>query len=165
MGANRVIKGWEIGVKTMCKGEQAEFIIYPGYAYGEKGFPPKIAANSTLIFEVELVNIYEKIKTKWEMDVKEKIEQSAKIKEEGVTLFKEKKYFEASAKFEEGLSYLENLGSNENTDGTNDKRLILLLNWSNSLNNLKEYKSTIKKIEKALKIKEHPKCYYYRGVK
>lgn len=164
LGANRVIKGWEIAVKTMCKGEQAEFRISPEYAYGEKGFPPKIPGNSTLIFEVELVNIHEKIKTKWEMDLKEKIEQSAKIKDEGVALFKEKNYYEASAKFEDGLSYLENLGSNETTDEINDRRLILLLNWANSLNNLKQYKSTIKKIEKALKIKEHPKCYYYRGV-
>ena len=148
----------------MKKGEVAEFKISPDYAYGEKGFPPKIPSNSTLFFEVELINIFDKIKTKWEMDPKEKIETSSKMKEEGVVLFKAKKYYEASAKFEEALSYLENLGSTELNEDVNERRLTLLLNWANCLNNLKDYKGTLKRIEKALKIKEHPKCYYYRGV-
>ena len=149
----------------MCIGEIAEFKIASQYAYGDKGFPPSIPERTNLIYEVELVNIHDKIKTKWEMDPKEKIEESMKFKEEGISFFKEKKYSEASAKFEEGLSYLENLTSSENTDEINEKRMILILNWANSLNNLNEYRSTIQKIEKALKIKEKPKCYYYRGVK
>ena len=148
----------------MTKGEISEFKISPNYGYGEKGFPPKIPENSSLIFEVELLNIYDKIKTKWEMEPKEKIEFAAKIKEEGNLLFKSKRYYEASAKFEEGLSYLQNLGSLELNEDINEKRIVLLLNWSNCLNNLKDYKATIKRIENALKIKEHPKCYYYRGV-
>ena len=33
-GANKVIKGWEIGIKTMKVGEKAEFRITAPYAYG-----------------------------------------------------------------------------------------------------------------------------------
>jgi FK506-binding protein 4/5 len=38
----------------MKKGELAKFTCQAKYAYGEVGSPPKIPANATLIFEVEL---------------------------------------------------------------------------------------------------------------
>ncbi|CAJ0941915.1 unnamed protein product, partial [Mesorhabditis belari] len=55
LGREQVIKGWDLGVATMKKGELAEFRIAPEYAYGASGSPPKIPANATLIFEVELI--------------------------------------------------------------------------------------------------------------
>ena len=39
---------------TMKRGEVAKFTCKSEYAYGETGSPPKIPANATLIFEVEL---------------------------------------------------------------------------------------------------------------
>jgi tetratricopeptide (TPR) repeat protein len=52
-----VIEGWSLGVVTMKVGEKAKFIIAPEYAYGNKGSPPKIPPNATLIFEIELLEI------------------------------------------------------------------------------------------------------------
>ena len=52
--AGQVIKGWDIGVATMKKGEVAILTCAPEYAYGATGSPPKIPANATLKFEVEL---------------------------------------------------------------------------------------------------------------
>lgn len=52
----QVIKGWDVGVATMKKGEQAIFTIAPEYAYGEAGSPPTIPANATLKFDVELIS-------------------------------------------------------------------------------------------------------------
>ena len=49
-----VIKGWDVGVATMKKGERAMLRCLPEYAYGEKGSPPSIPANATLNFEVSL---------------------------------------------------------------------------------------------------------------
>lgn len=40
--AEKVIKGWDIGVATMNVGELARFIIAPEYAYGSQGFAPKV---------------------------------------------------------------------------------------------------------------------------
>jgi len=54
LGQGVVIKGWDLGVKTMKKGELAKFTLAPEYAYGEQGSPPKIPANATLVFEIEL---------------------------------------------------------------------------------------------------------------
>lgn len=48
--------GLEIGVKTMCKGENARFIIQPKLAYREMGCPPRIPPNATIIFDVYLVS-------------------------------------------------------------------------------------------------------------
>lgn len=55
LGSGSVIKGWDVGVATMKKGEKCILTCRPDYAYGEKGSPPKIPGNSTLQFEVELL--------------------------------------------------------------------------------------------------------------
>ncbi|KAK8737213.1 hypothetical protein OTU49_004388 [Cherax quadricarinatus] len=55
LGKREVIKSWDLGVATMKKGEIARLTCKSEYAYGEKGSPPKIPPNATLVFEVELL--------------------------------------------------------------------------------------------------------------
>eukprot|EP00121_Abeoforma_whisleri_P008096 Awhi_evm1s7418 len=55
LGQNTVIKGWDMGVATMSKGERSNLVCSPKFAYGKNGFPPKIPSNATLTFEVELI--------------------------------------------------------------------------------------------------------------
>ena len=50
-----VIKAWDCAIANMRKGELARITCGPEYAYGERGMPPKIPPNATLIFEVELI--------------------------------------------------------------------------------------------------------------
>ncbi len=51
-----VIPGWTEGLKEIHKGGKIELVIPPEQAYGKTGVPG-IPANSTLIFEVELLDI------------------------------------------------------------------------------------------------------------
>uniref|UniRef100_J3MUL1 peptidylprolyl isomerase n=1 Tax=Oryza brachyantha TaxID=4533 RepID=J3MUL1_ORYBR len=56
LGQGQVIKGWDLGIKTMKKGENALFTIPADLAYGETGSPPTIPPSATLQFDVELLS-------------------------------------------------------------------------------------------------------------
>ncbi|XP_020371994.2 peptidyl-prolyl cis-trans isomerase FKBP5-like [Rhincodon typus] len=56
LGKGQVLKAWDIGVASMKKGEICQLICKPNYAYGAAGSPPKVPANATLLFEVELID-------------------------------------------------------------------------------------------------------------
>ena len=56
LGQGYVIPGWELGITGMKVGGKRLLIIPPNMAYGDKDNGP-IPANSTLIFEVELVGV------------------------------------------------------------------------------------------------------------
>merc|ERR1711871_1653690 len=56
VGAGRVIKGWDICILTMKKGERCTLTCAPDYAYGTSGAPPKIPPNAVLKFDVELLD-------------------------------------------------------------------------------------------------------------
>ena len=56
VGSGRVIKGWDEGLMGMMEGGKRVLIIPPDKAYGERAMG-KIPPNSTLVFEVSLVQI------------------------------------------------------------------------------------------------------------
>ncbi|CAM9770712.1 unnamed protein product [Heterosigma akashiwo] len=56
LGMGMVIRAWDEGVAQMSKGQVAKLTCSPDYAYGARGYPPVIPPNSTLIFEVELLD-------------------------------------------------------------------------------------------------------------
>lgn len=60
LGTGQVIQGWDDAFAMMQTGDQAEIIIPPALGYGSHA-NGKIPANSTLIFNVELISVKQKI--------------------------------------------------------------------------------------------------------
>jgi FKBP-type peptidyl-prolyl cis-trans isomerase len=56
-GIGQVIEGWNEGLALMSPGSRLKLTIPSDLAYGAKGSPPKIPADATLVFDVELIAI------------------------------------------------------------------------------------------------------------
>jgi FKBP-type peptidyl-prolyl cis-trans isomerase FklB len=54
---NQVIPGWQEALQLMPVGSKWLLFIPPELAYGAEGSPPAIAPNTTLVFELELLEI------------------------------------------------------------------------------------------------------------
>src|SRR6201994_2219517 len=54
---NMVIKGWTEGLQLMSVGSKWRFFIPPHLGYGDRHVSAQITPNSTLVFDVELLDI------------------------------------------------------------------------------------------------------------
>ncbi|CAO3587990.1 unnamed protein product [Absidia cylindrospora] len=57
LGKGTVIRGWDIGIAGMKVGGERKLVIPPPLAYRQRGMPPDIPPNSTLVFDVKLVEL------------------------------------------------------------------------------------------------------------
>lgn len=60
LGMGRVIPCWDQAIESMRVGEKATLTCPPDLAYGHRGHPPKIPQDATLVFDVELVDAFDR---------------------------------------------------------------------------------------------------------
>jgi FKBP-type peptidyl-prolyl cis-trans isomerase FkpA len=56
LGDGKVIRGWEEGLRGMRPGGVRQLVVPARMAYGNRGLPPVIPPNTTLVFEIQLVS-------------------------------------------------------------------------------------------------------------
>lgn len=59
LGVGQVIRGWDEGFDGMKEGGKRKLTIPPEMGYGARGAGSVIPPNATLVFEVELLKVYE----------------------------------------------------------------------------------------------------------
>ena len=107
IGRGQVIKGWDVGVASMKRGEKALLYCRSDYAYGARGSPPKIPPETTLQFEVELLSWDMPKKDRWEVAEKEKLSEASRLKAEGTEAFKAGKWAQAQPLYAEAAGWVE----------------------------------------------------------
>mmetsp|Transcript_16477 Transcript_16477/g.24169 ORF Transcript_16477/g.24169 Transcript_16477/m.24169 type:complete len:146 (+) Transcript_16477:1499-1936(+) len=59
VGSGQVIKGWDVAIKKMSRGERSNVSISSPYAYGETGIA-SIPPNTNITCDIELINYWRK---------------------------------------------------------------------------------------------------------
>lgn len=59
--ANVCVTGLALALRTMKKGEFAQVMVFPQYAFGPMGCPPRIPQNATILYEVELLQFVDAV--------------------------------------------------------------------------------------------------------
>jgi peptidylprolyl isomerase len=169
LGQGQVIQGWDEGFASMKVGEKAMLKITPDYGYGKSGSPPKIPANATLHFEVELLGFKEKQKQKYEMTQNERLECAKKLKAEGTELFQQQKFSEAVLKYTDAANYAVDEGITG--DDVPEEELPLYVScWSNAAMcyfKIKDYPEAIQACNSILEIEsesKNVKALYRKGL-
>jgi cyclophilin family peptidyl-prolyl cis-trans isomerase/FKBP-type peptidyl-prolyl cis-trans isomerase len=167
IGENKVIKGWDIAVKTMQLGEKSEYIMKPEYTYGDKPVNENIPPNSILTYEIELKSIHYKCAEDCihNLTYSEKLQWGKLLKQEGVNKFKENNISGAKEDFIKALSFLNTMNpeKEEEKEGV-ELLLTILANICNCVNKEKDYDSVIKYATIGINIKKTPKLLYFRTI-
>ena len=96
LGANNVIKGFEIAVEFLGIGSAATFFIPSDLAYGKVGQPPDILDNEDLVSEIELLSARDIDTSSISiMNDETKYVQAEEYKQRANTAYKAQQYDEA----------------------------------------------------------------------
>jgi len=164
LAKGQVIKGWDVGVASMKRGETARLHLAPDYAYGANGSPPTIPGNSTLVFEVELLDWVEPPPDKSNMTAKQLIELSSKEKELGNEQFKKSNFEKALQHYNESADCYDFIESETDKNEAKVTHIASLSNACACYLSLKKWDKVISKCAEVLQVdKRNAKAYFRRA--
>ncbi|XP_062036446.1 inactive peptidyl-prolyl cis-trans isomerase FKBP6 [Lepus europaeus] len=116
LGEDITLWGMELGLLSMRRGELARFLFTPTYAYGALGCPPLIPPNTTVLFEIELLDFLDSAESdafcalsaeqQDQFPVQKVLKVAATEREFGNYLFRQNRFCDAKARYKQALLLL-----------------------------------------------------------
>ncbi|XP_065776459.1 inactive peptidyl-prolyl cis-trans isomerase FKBP6 isoform X2 [Muntiacus reevesi] len=108
--------GMELGLLSMRRGELARFLFTPTYAYGTLGCPPLIPPNTTVLFEIELLDFLDSAESdkfcalsaeqQGQFPLQKVLKVAATEREFGNYLFRQNRFYDARTRYKRALMLL-----------------------------------------------------------
>uniref|UniRef100_A0A671EKH7 peptidylprolyl isomerase n=1 Tax=Rhinolophus ferrumequinum TaxID=59479 RepID=A0A671EKH7_RHIFE len=108
--------GMELGLLSMRRGEVARFLFKPTYAYGKLGCPPLIPPNTTVLFEIELLDFLDSAESdkfcalsavqQDQFPLEKVLKVAATEREFGNYLFRQNRFYDAKVRYKRALLLL-----------------------------------------------------------
>ncbi|XP_006889852.1 PREDICTED: peptidyl-prolyl cis-trans isomerase FKBP6 [Elephantulus edwardii] len=163
LGEDITLWGMELGLLSMRKGELARFLFKPSYAYGTLGCPPMIPPNSTVLFEIELLDFLDSAESdkfcalsaeqQDQFPLQKVLKVAATEREFGNYLFRQNRFYDAKVRYKRALMLLcRRAAPLEEQHLVEAARLLVLLNLSFTYLKLERPVIALRYGEKALTI-------------
>lgn len=130
-----IVRGLYLGLMSMRLGEEAEFLVRPDYAFGKLGCPPRIPENSTILYVVQILKIFEEGTLEAFQTLSEEEKQKYPFemiyeicdgeRKSGNSYFKSKKYKESAFRYRKASLLLEQWLCANPDQGNQAKELLL----------------------------------------
>ncbi|KAI5139967.1 Inactive Peptidyl-Prolyl Cis-Trans Isomerase Fkbp6 [Manis pentadactyla] len=141
LGEDITLWGMELGLLSMRRGELARFLFKPSYAYGTLGCPPLIPANTTVLFEIELLDFLDSAESdkfydlsaeqQNEFPLQKVLKVAATEREFGNYLFHQNRFYDAKVRYKRALLLLQRRSApHEEQHLVEAAKLLVLLNLS-----------------------------------
>uniref|UniRef100_A0A8C8YCY9 peptidylprolyl isomerase n=1 Tax=Panthera leo TaxID=9689 RepID=A0A8C8YCY9_PANLE len=133
--------GMELGLLSMRRGELARFLFKPAYAYGTLGCPPLIPPNTTVLFEIELLDFLDSAESdkfcalsaeqQDQFPLQKVLKVAATEREFGNYLFRQSRFYDAKVRYKRALLLLHRRSAPpEEQHLVEAAKLLVLLNLS-----------------------------------
>ncbi|KAM6155853.1 inactive peptidyl-prolyl cis-trans isomerase FKBP6 [Rhynchocyon petersi] len=164
LGEDITLLGMELGLLSMRTGELARFLFKPRYAYGTLGCPPMIPPNTTVLFEIELVDFLDSAESdkfcaltaeqQDQFPLETVLKVAATEREFGNYLFRQNRFYDAKRRYKRALLLLHRRRAAplEEQHLVKAAKLLVLLNLSLTYLKLERPMSALSYGEKALVI-------------
>ncbi|XP_047570079.1 inactive peptidyl-prolyl cis-trans isomerase FKBP6 isoform X1 [Lutra lutra] len=116
LGEDITLWGMELGLLSMRRGELARFLFKPTYAYGALGCPPLIPPNTTVLFEIELLDFLDSAESdefcalsaeqQDQFPLQKVLKVAATEREFGNYLFRQNRFCDAKVRYKRALLLL-----------------------------------------------------------
>lgn len=150
LGNGEVVAGLDIAVSTMKKREKSQFIIEPEFYCGKAGCPPRVPADTPVLFQIEVISFIEanafdsyeltSDDQRKKLNLAQILQICNCLRELGNDNYGRKLYKEASKKYRKSIYLLDNTSVKDEAEETRWKAVMLKLYLNMSAVCLKQSK-------------------------